>query len=129
MTRRIAGPRLSSAVALVVLALSLAEPDRPAIAAEVAFMLPIANGRVPENMRRIRVRQHDVVKLHWTSDVPTSIHLHGYDIEKTVSPGGVTEMTFIARAAGRFTVESHVGKTASGGHAHGDVLVTIEVYP
>jgi FtsP/CotA-like multicopper oxidase with cupredoxin domain len=92
-------------------------------------MLPITNGRVPENMRRIRVKQNDVVKLHWTSDVPANLHLHGYDIEKTVSPGSVTDMTFTARAAGRFTVESHVGKTASGGHGHGNVLVTIEVYP
>jgi hypothetical protein len=38
-------------------------------------------------------------------------------------------MTFTARATGRFTVEPHIGKTPSGGHAHGDVLVTIEVYP
>jgi hypothetical protein len=80
-------------------------------------------------MRRIRVRQHDVVKLQWMSDVPVNIHLHGYDIEKAVLPGGVAEMTFTARAAGRFTVESHLGKTPSGGHAHGDVLVTIEVHP
>jgi hypothetical protein len=112
-----------------VLALSLAGPGWPAMAAEVAFMLPITNGRVPENMHRIRVKQNDVVKLHWTSDVPANLHLHGYDIEKTVSPGSVTDMTFTARAAGRFTVESHVGKTASGGHGHGNVLVRIEVYP
>jgi hypothetical protein len=112
-----------------MVALSLASPSRPIIAAEVVFALPVANGRVPENMRRIRVKQNDVVKLQWTSDVPINIHLHGYDIEKAVSPGAVTEMTFTARAAGRFTVESHAGKTSSGGHAHGDVLVTIEVYP
>jgi hypothetical protein len=112
-----------------VLALSLAGPGGPAIAAEVAFVLPISHGRVPENMRRIRVRQHDLVKLHWTSDVPINIHLHGYDIEKAVSPGVVTEMGFVARVAGRFTVESHVGKAAAGGHGHGNVLVTIEVYP
>jgi heme/copper-type cytochrome/quinol oxidase subunit 2 len=113
----------------LVLAFSLTGPGWPARAAEVAFKLPITSGRVPENMRRIRVKQNDVVKLHWTSDVSTNLHLHGYDIEKTVTPGSVTDMTFTARAAGRFTVESHVGETASGGHGHGNVLVTIEVYP
>ncbi len=36
-------------------------------AAEVTFVLRIANGRVPENMRRIRVKQNDVVKLQWST--------------------------------------------------------------
>jgi hypothetical protein len=58
-----------------------------------------------------------------------SVQLHGYDIEKEVTPDSVTDMTFIARATGRFTIEPHLSKTPSGGHAHGDVLVTIEVYP
>jgi hypothetical protein len=79
-------------------------------------------------MRLIRVKQNDVVKLEWSTDKPISVHLHGYDIEKDVKPGTVTPMTFTARATGRFTVEPHVGR-ASGGHTHGDILVTIEVYP
>ena len=63
------------------------------------------------------------------ADGPEEIHVHGYDIEQELKPGATTEMTFTARATGRFTVEPHIGKTPSGGHAHGDVLVTIEVYP
>src|SRR5262245_33107789 len=98
-------------------------------AAEVTYVLAIANGRVPDNMRLIRVKQNDTVKLEWSADKPISVHLHGYDIEKDVKPGATSEMTFVARATGRFTVEPHIGKTQSGGHAHGDVLVTIEVYP
>ena len=98
-------------------------------AAEVAFMLHVDKGRVPERMRLIRIKQNDVVKLQWTTDTPLTIHLHGYDIEKDLKPGEVTEMTFTARATGRFTVEPHVGATPGGGHAHGEVLVTIEVYP
>ena len=58
-----------------------------------------------------------------------SVHLHGYDIEKEITPGAVSEMMFTARATGRFTVEPHLAKEPAGGHAHGDVLVTIEVYP
>jgi hypothetical protein len=113
----------------LVLALSLSGALTGADAAEVTYALTIANGRVPDNMRLIRVKQNDVVKLEWSTDKPMSVHLHGYDIEQEVKPGAVTEMTFTARATGRFTVEPHIGKTPSGGHAHGDILVTIEVYP
>lgn len=102
----------------------------PAVhAAEVTFVLRIENGHVPENMRLIRVKQNDVVRLQWSADRRTTIHLHGYDIEKEITPGTMTEMTFAARAAGRFTVEPHLAREPSGGHTHGDVLVTIEVYP
>ena len=88
-----------------------------ASAAEVAYVLAVANGRVPDNMRLIRVKQNDVVKLRWRTDKPMSVHLHGYDIEREIKPGAVTDMTFTARATGRFTVEPHVGKTQAGGHA------------
>jgi hypothetical protein len=101
----------------------------PAESAEVTYALAITNGRVPDNMRLIRVKQNDVVKLEWSTDKPMTVHLHGYDIEKEVKPGTVTDMTFTARATGRFTIEPHIGRTPSGGHTHGDVLVTVEVYP
>ena len=98
-------------------------------AAEVTFVLTITNGHVPENMRLIRVKQNDLVKLQWSTDKPMQIHLHGYDIEKELKPGTVTEMAFTARATGRFTVAPHTGTTPGGGHSHGDAVVTVEVYP
>jgi hypothetical protein len=113
-----------------MLALSLSSALTVAAdAAEVTYALTIANGRVPDNIRLIRVKQNDVVKLEWRTDKPLTVHLHGYDIEQELQPGTVMEMTFTARATGRFTVEPHIGRTPSGGHAHGDILVTIEVYP
>jgi len=113
----------------LMLALLLGLAPMPARAAEVTYALRITNGRVPDEMRLIRVKQHDVVKLEWTTDKPITVHLHGYDIEREVKPGAVTEMTLAARATGRFTVEPHIGRTPSGAHAHGETLVTIEVYP
>ncbi len=113
---------------LVLSAMTLIRANA-ANAAEVTFLLRVENGRVPENMRVIRVKQNDVVKLQWSTDKPLSLHLHGYDIEKEVTPGAVTEMVFTARATGRFPIAPHVGREASGGHAHGNVLVTVEVYP
>jgi hypothetical protein len=100
-----------------------------AMGAELTFALKIDSGHVPRNMRRIRVKQGDLVKLLWSTDRPMRLHLHGYDIEKEVVPGTVTEMTFNARATGRFTVSPHLGKEPDGGHAHGEALVTIEVHP
>jgi hypothetical protein len=116
-----------STLAVCVLAPALAAAIGIARAAEVTFVLSIENGRLPENMRRIRVKRNDVVKLRWSADRPMTVHLHGYDLEQKITPGAVGEMTFTARATGRFTVEPHL--LSSGGHAHGDVLVTIEVYP
>jgi hypothetical protein len=95
---------------------------------EITFELKIEKGRVAPNMRLIRVKQGDVVKLRWTTDRPITLHLHGYDIEKKVEPGTVTEMAFTARAAGRFPVEEHKPE-ARGGHSHGEALVRVEVRP
>jgi hypothetical protein len=111
------------------LGLALLAAPTAAGAAEVTFVLAVSNGHVPENMRLIRVKQNDMVKLQWSTDKPMQIHLHGYDIEKELKPGIVTEMAFAARATGRFTVAPHVGQAPGGGHSHGDALVTVEVYP
>ena len=110
------------------------EPDarvggRRGHAAELTFDLRIEKGRVAKKMRTIRVRQGDAVTLRWTTDRPIVLHLHGYDIEKKVEPGAATEMAFVARATGRFSVEEHK-LDAKGGHSHGEAaLVRIEVLP
>ena len=114
-----------SMLALLLLAFAAA---LPAAAAELTFELKVERGRVAENMRLIRVKQGDVVKLRWTSDQPLVVHLHGYDIEKRVAPGPAVEMTFTANATGRFPV--HVHAQGASGRAHDDApLVNVEVYP
>jgi hypothetical protein len=97
-------------------------------AAELTFDLRIERGQVPANMRLIRVKQGDVVKLRWTADRPTLLHLHGYDIEMTVEPGAVAEMPFTARATGRFPISVHKPH-GGGGHTHEPPLVHVEVHP
>ncbi len=115
-------------VLLLVLILMFA-PTATASAAELTFDLKIVAGKVPQNMRLVRVKQGDAVKLRWTSDRPIVLHLHGYDIESKVEPGIVSEMAFVARATGRFSVEEHKSD-AKGGHSHGEAaLVRIEVLP
>lgn len=110
----------------LVLALGVAVTG--AQADELTFELPIARGQLPANMRVIRVKQGDVVTLRWKSDRPIALHLHGYDIERKVEPGVVVEMTFTARATGRFSVQEHQSRTG-GGHTHGASIVQVEVLP
>jgi hypothetical protein len=110
------------------LAIALAWLARGASAEELAFDLKVERGRVAQDKRLIRVKHGDVVKLRWTTDRAMDLHLHGYDIEKKIEPGIVSELTFTARATGRFAVEVHIPKR-SGGHTHGAPLVQIEVYP
>ncbi|OKO84777.1 hypothetical protein AC629_20465 [Bradyrhizobium sp. NAS80.1] len=90
------------------------------LAAELTFDLKVAHGRVPDTMRRIRVKQGDVVRLQWSTDQPVTLHLHGYDIEKHVEPGTTTDLTFAAYATGRFPVHVHAqGGALRRSHARG----------
>jgi hypothetical protein len=99
-------------------------------AAELTFDLRIENNRVPENMRLVRVKQGDSVRLRWSVDQPVTLHLHGYDIEKRIAPGTVGEMSFMARATGRFSLHAHTTAARTGSNAHEEApLVYIEVYP
>jgi hypothetical protein len=105
-------------------------PAVGASAADLTVDLKIERGQVPQNMRVIRVSQGDVVKLRWSTDQPLTLHLHGYDIEQTLERGAVAEMTFTARATGRFPVHVHDGTARAGSHSHQEApLVLIEVYP
>jgi heme/copper-type cytochrome/quinol oxidase subunit 2 len=94
--------------------------------AERVFDLAIENGKVVRSMRTARVTQGDKVRLRWTTDRATALHLHGYDIEKKIVPGRVTEFSFTARATGRFAVETH---SDGSSHHHGLPLIVLEVYP
>jgi hypothetical protein len=99
-----------------------------AAATELTFVLRVEHGRLPEDMRRIRVTQGDVIRLRWSTDQPGVLHIHGYDIERRLESGTVTEVTITARATGRFPIHLHGPAEAAGGHGPDD-LATLEVYP
>lgn len=94
---------------------------------ERVFVLQITNQQVAKDMRVLHAKQDDSVRLQWTSDRPLKLHLHGYDIEKTVTPGQVTEFIFKAHASGRFPINVHANEPSQE-HTE-DVLVYLEVYP
>ena len=114
--------------ALALLLIAAGSVGAPA--AELTFDIKIEHGRIADTMRLIRLNEGDVVKLRWTSDQPLVLHLHGYDIEKRIAAGSVTEFGFTAYATGRFPIHVHAQGAGAGGHAHEDPpLATIEVYP
>ena len=95
--------------------------------AERVFELAIVNGKVPKAMQVIRVTQGENVTLELTTDRAIALHLHGYDIEREVKPGTVTELAFKAQATGRFPMNVHE-HGRSGGHGE-RVLFYLEVHP
>jgi hypothetical protein len=106
------------ALAAVPLADVAAEP------ASKAFELAIAKGRVNAAQDTVRVKKGDKVELRWTSDRRIALHLHGYDIETTVTPQAPAVMSFQARIAGRFPVSEH-----AHGARHERPLLYLEVHP
>lgn len=85
------------------------------------FDLDAAAGPRPATLR---VSRGDNVELRWSSDRRVTLHLHGYDIERTVSPQAAATMAFTASIAGRFPVSEH----GRGGH-HGRAVLYLEVHP
>ena len=76
----------------------------------------------------VRVSRGDTVVLRWSSDQRLDLHLHGYEVATTVSPGTPAEMKIRARATGRFPVEIHGQGDSSSGHSHKNIF-HLEVYP
>jgi hypothetical protein len=122
--------RLGKWVLLFFLAWAANAATIAAIAAELVFDLRIEGGSLPEAMRLIRAKQGDIVTLRWRTDRPMVLHLHGYDIEMQVEPGAVAEMSFAARATGRFPIVAHAARSGAGGRAHEEApLAHVEIYP
>ena len=91
------------------------------------FDLVLKAGELPKDQRVIKVKEGESVELHWTSDQPVRLHLHGYDIEVAVKPGEPAVTALRARIAGRFSVEKLQDKP--GGHHHGGRVLYLEVHP
>jgi hypothetical protein len=89
-----------------------------------AFDLAVVKGRVDAAQETVRVKKGDKVELRWTSDRRIALHLHGYDIETTVTPEAPAVMSFQARIAGRFPVSEH-----GQGSRHERALLYLEVHP
>lgn len=95
-------------------------------------VIAIRDGAVPRAQRVLKATQMALVRIEWSADRVTTVHLEGYDISLTVRPGQTAVMEFKAFASGRFAVHAHAGEARGGPatHAHGrSVLLRLEVQP
>jgi hypothetical protein len=104
-----------------VTAAVLSGPPPAAAESPQRFALRIEHGRLAGNLKAIRVRRNDAVEITWSADRRTVLHLHGYDIQTTVEAGQPQIMSFLARATGRFPIETHDGQHT--------ILLYVEVHP
>jgi len=74
---------------------------------EVTF----AHGKASGDTGRVPVAAGTAVTLVVTSDVADEVHVHGYDIEKELTPGTPATLRFDATVAGVFEVELHHADT------------------
>ncbi len=93
---------------------------------ERTFDLKIERRKVMGGVKTITVKQGEQVSLRWTTNEAVTVHLHGYDLEKTLKPGETTVMSFKAHATGRFPVESHGFGGKKGKHV---ILLYLEARP
>jgi outer membrane lipoprotein SlyB len=65
-------------------------------------------GGVPQGgIARPKVKQGDRVVIVVRTDAGKEIHMHGYDVERAVTPGQPVRLPFTATIPGRFEVELH----------------------
>jgi hypothetical protein len=65
-------------------------------------------GGVPQGgIARPRVKKGDRVVIVVRSDAGESVHVHGYDVERTITPGKPARLPITATIPGRFEVELH----------------------
>lgn len=74
---------------------------------EVTF----AHGKASGDTGRVTVATGTPVTLVVTSDVADEVHVHGYDVEKELTPGTPATLQFDATIAGVFEVELHHADT------------------
>lgn len=103
---------------------TVAGPAEPDLSGYRIIDLAVVNGAVDRNT--VRATQGEKLALRWTSDRAALLHLHGYDIERRVTPERPAVMTLEAFATGRFPITRH---DQSGGDGEEPTLVYLDVHP
>jgi len=114
-------PPEAAALALPATPAPAAEPAVPtATAAPVAIYYVIAQGRRVSGPETFRVHEGDEIVLNISSDHADELHVHGYDLHGSLTPGKPLQLRFKAEHSGRFDIELHHSDLALG---------TLEVLP
>ena len=89
---------------------STEEPHETVPAEPKVNRIEIKGGQPLGGVKDIKVTKGDRVTIVVSADAEDDIHLHGYDIEKPVSPGKPATFKFTANIEGIFEIESHVAE-------------------
>lgn len=93
---------------------------RPTAAKPTTITVVVKGGRPQGGIERPTIDKGKKVVLVLKTDAGEAVHLHGYNIEKPVTPGKPLRIAFTATLPGRFELELH----------HPDVvLAVLEVRP
>ena len=88
-------------------------PDGP-----TATVIELKDHEPAGGIKDVKVEKGGPVRIVVRSDVADDIHIHGYDIEKSVAPGKPARFQFDATIEGVLEIESHEAE-----HAGKDALI------
>jgi len=101
-----------------------------------SFTLHLINGKVDSKESLIRVTQGDSVDIKVQSDLPGELHLHAYRLRLPISDNNIQQLSFKAKASGKFQLEWHPkhSQNSDAQHLeqsphHGPALASLEVLP
>jgi len=69
--------------------------------------ISVKNGEPVGGVKKIEVSEGEQIRFRVTDDADSTVHLHGYDVEKDVGPGNPASFNVKATITGRFEVELH----------------------
>lgn len=69
--------------------------------------IAVRDGAPVGGAKTVTVKSGETVRLRFTSNAEDDIHVHGYDLEKTVPANGSVTFTFKATNEGVFDIEAH----------------------
>ena len=98
---------LALAIALVAVAVPTAASAQPMATKPVVVSITAVNGKPVGGIKRQTIKKGSTVRLVIRTNVGTEVHLHGYNLEKTVKKGVPTVIQFVAKVPGRFALELH----------------------
>lgn len=95
------------AIALLAIAIPAAATAHATAVKPVVISVTVVNARPVGGIKRPTVKKGQTVRLVVRTNVGTTVHVHGYNIEKSVKQGIPTVIQFVAKLAGRFEVALH----------------------
>jgi hypothetical protein len=79
----------------------------PAKPKPTTVTIRVVEGVPQGGIARPKVTKGDRVVIVVRSDAGESVHVHGYDVERTITPGKPVRLPLTATIPGRFEVEMH----------------------